>query len=199
MSARQVSLQIAVFAALAIGVASAARADQKRTLISKTYFVDRKYSSMKGPQSTQEFTIGDPSKPELVWVTGYEAVMVGKDGDTPMPQDFMCHSNLDVDPLKHRASMQVEPGISGRLFTLSQGQLTISFPDGFGIPLISSEPLSLTTQVLNLNEEGKQFNVRHKVTVKYLKDADAKGVKPLFQKSVYGLKLLEGKDGFFGH
>src|SRR5687768_8611072 len=106
------SLHIAVLAALAIGVASVARAEQKRTLISKTYFVDRKYSSMKGPQSTQEFSIGDPSKPELVWVTGYEAVMVGKDGDTPMPQDFMCHSNLDVDPLKHRASMQVEPGIS---------------------------------------------------------------------------------------
>jgi hypothetical protein len=200
MSPRQASLQIAALTALAISAVSIpARADQKRTLISKTYFVDRKYSSMKGPQSTQEFTIGDPSKPELVWVTGYEAVMVGKDGESPMPQDFMCHSNLDVDPLKHRTAFESEPGISGRLFTLSQGQLTIAFPDGFGIPMISSEPLSLTTQVLNLNEEGKQFNVRHKVTVKYMRDADAKGVKPLFQKSVYGLKLLEGKDGNYGN
>ncbi len=198
MVASKRSLQITIGAVALLGIAGAARAEQKRTLMSKTYFVDRKYRSMKGPQSTQEFMLGDASKPELVWVTGYEAVMVGKDGDTPMPQDFMCHSNLDVDPMKHRDLMEVEPGISGRLFTLSQGQLDIEFPEGFGIPLLSNEPLSLTTQVLNLNEEGKTFDVRHKVTLHYVRDADGKGMKPLFQKSAYGLKLLEGKDGFYG-
>jgi hypothetical protein len=115
-----------------------------------------------------------------------------------MPQDFMCHSNLDIDPMAHRDVLEVEPGISGRLFTLSQGQLTIQFPKGYGIPMLSTEPLSLTTQVLNLNEEGKKFDVRHRVTVRYVRDADRPAMKPLFQKSVYGLKLLDGKDPYFG-
>src|SRR5687767_2292613 len=113
------ALPIAI-AALVIGSSIAAHAELKRTVLSKTYLVDRKYSSMKGPQSTQQFTLGDAAKPELMWVTGYEAVMVGKDGSSPMAQDFMCHSNLDIDPLKHRDAIESEPGVSGRLFTLSQ-------------------------------------------------------------------------------
>lgn len=198
MDVRKASLQW-VIALLATSSLIAFAGESKRTVISKTYTVDRKYRSMKGPQSTQKLHIGDPKKPELIWVTGYEAVMVGKDGRTRMPQDFMCHSNLDIDPMAHRDFVDAEPGISGRLFTLSQGQLTIAFPKGFGIPMVTSEPLSLTTQVLNLNEEGKRFDVRHKVTVRYVKDAEAEAkMKPLFQKSVYGLKLLEGKDGHYG-
>lgn len=196
---RKASLQW-VIAFSATSSALAVAAESERTVMSKTYTVDRKYRSMKGPQSTQQLHIGDPKKPELVWVTGYEAVMVGKDGRTRMAQDFMCHSNLDIDPMAHRDFVEAEPGISGRLFTLSQGQLNIGFPKGFGIPLVTSEPLSLTTQVLNLNEEGRTFDVRHKVTLRYVRDAEASSkMKPLFQKSVYGLKLLEGDDGFYGH
>src|SRR5688500_3216354 len=94
----------ALIGALSLGVAGAAHAERKkkRSQGAKTYCVDREYSSRKGPQSTREFVLGEGTKPELVWVTGYEAVMVGKDGSSPMPQDFMCHSNLDVDPMKHR-------------------------------------------------------------------------------------------------
>ena len=151
---------------------------------------------MKGPASTERFQLGQ--KPELVWVTGYEAVMVGEDGKSAKPQEFMCHSNLDIDVQKHRKLLTVEPGVSGRLFTLSQGQFTINFPEGFGVPMLSTESFSLTTQVLNLNEIKAPEKVRHKVTLKYVKDSEAKGkMVPLFQKSVYGLQLLEGKDGFY--
>jgi len=168
-------------------------------VLSRVYHVDKKYKSMMGPQSTNEFHLGDPAKNELVWVTGYEAVMVGADGKRPMPQEFMCHSNLDIDPMAHRDAVTAEPGISGRLFTLSQGQFSIRFPEGFGVPVRSSEPFSLTTQVLNLNHSPADFKVRHKVTVHYIKDSEApQKMKALFQKSAYGLALIEGQDGHFG-
>jgi hypothetical protein len=177
----------------------AAPPDRQHQVLSKVYHVDKKYRSMMGPSSTDRFTLGDANKDELVWITGYEAVMVGADGKSPMPQEFMCHSNLDLDPLAHREKVTSEPGISGRLFTLSQGQFTIRFPPGFGIPVKASEPIALTTQVLNLNHDPADYKVRHKVTVHYATDAAVKqGMKPLFQKSAYGLALLEGKDGHFG-
>ena len=173
--------------------------DRTRQVLSKVYHVDKKYRSMMGPSSTERFKLGDPAKQELLWITGYEAVMVGADGASVMPQEFMCHSNLDLDPLAHRDAVAAEPGISGRLFTLSQGQFKIRFPPGFGIPVRSSEEIALTTQVLNLNHEPADYEVRHKVTVRYATAEDAKrGMRPLFQKSAYGLALLEGKDGHFG-
>lgn len=192
-----------VLSSLLPSLAHAGTADPKaktKEVLSKVYVVEKKYRSMKGPDSTVEIKLGDGKTDELIWVTGYQAVMVGEDGITPMPQEFMCHSNLDFDPRAHQKAMQnAEGGISGRLFTLSQGQLDIHFPPGFGIPMRSTEALSLTTQVLNLNHDNPKAKVRHRVTVEYLRDVEAsRPMKALFQKSVYGLVLLDGKDGRFG-
>lgn len=171
-----------------------------KTVLSEVYNVDRKYRSMMGPFGQQQVHLGeDGAEPELVWITGYEAVMVAADGTRPMPQDFMCHSNLDVDLDVHEELFGVASGFGARLFTLSQGQFSVHFPDGFGIPVLSDEPLSLTTQVLNLNAEGQAFDVRHKVTIEYLRDRDSGGgMTALFPTAAYGLTLLEGEDGYYG-
>lgn len=171
---------------------------QEKTVLSPVYHVDQKYRSMMGPSSTRTVHVGDPDHDALMWVTGYSARMVGQDGRSTMPQEFMCHSNLDLDPKAHRKLLRAESSISGRLFTLSQGQFEIDFPEGFGIPVRSKEALSLTTQVLNLNHEDPDIEVRHKVTIRYAEDDEKRPLRPLFQKSVYGLALLEGKDGHYG-
>lgn len=183
------------------------RVDQRSSkveILSPVYEVDRIYKSMQGPQSSEQFHLGaaktaPPKTPELKWITGFKAVMVGADGETAMPQEFMCHSNLDFDPTAHNETFGHQKQISGRLFTLSQGQLEVKLPEGFGIPIMSSEALSLTTQVLNLNHEVADFDVRHKVDVDYVRDRDAKvAMKPLFMTGVYGLQLLEGDAPYFG-
>lgn len=176
---------------------------ESATLLSEVYTIDRKYRSMMGPYSQREVRLGDVDEPELVWIVGYEATMVDATGEEAMPQDFMCHSNLDIDVQSHHVLVGSNPGYSSRLFTLSQGQLSIRFPAGFGIPVLSSEPLGLTTQVLNLNHEGESLGVRHRVTIDYVRDAQVDGqvdgqMKALFPSSAYGLALIEGKDGYYG-
>ena len=174
--------------------------EHEREILSPVYKVDKKYRSMMGPQSSTAVQLGDRPSEELIWITGYEATMVGADGKTPQAQEFMCHSNLDLDPVQHRKAIQSKALISGRLFTLSQGQFTIRFPEGFGIPVRASEALSLTTQVLNLNHDPANFEVRHRVKIRYQRQSELKRpMTALFQKSVYGLALLEGSDGHFGH
>ncbi len=190
---------VAALALVYAGPASEAPVHQ-REVLSPVYKVDRKYRSMMGPQSSTEVRLGDPKADELIWIVGYEATMVGPDGRSPRAQEFMCHSNLDLDPVAHQQAVTAESGISGRLFTLSQGQFSIRFPSGFGIPVRSSEALSLTTQVLNLNHDPADFEVRHKVRVLFQRQSEVrKPMTALFQKSVYGLALLEGVDGNFGH
>ena len=167
-------------------------------VLSKTYSVDREYRSMKGPWSTTTLDLLPDEEPQLVWVVGYRAVMVGPDGES-MPQSYMCHSNLDRDPATHQEIFGTDLRLTSRLFTLSQGQLEIGFPIGFGMPLLSSEEVKLTTQVLDLNYSGGEAQVRHKVTLRFFRDRDLeRSLQPLFAKGVYGLELLDGPDGYFG-
>ena len=188
--------------ALALLAPSATATDASRSMevLSKVYAVDRKYRSMEGPMSTQTVHLAKTPLPELLWITGYRAVMVGKDGKAPMSQEFMCHSNLDIDMKQHRELFGWKKFPSNRLFTLSQGQFEIEFPEGYGIPVLSSEPLSLTTQVLNHNIEGQKFQVRHKVAIDFVRDADlAQPMKPLYMSAANGLVAVDGKgSGYYG-
>ena len=170
---------------------------QTKVILSDVYTVDRKYPSMRGPYGIQSVQLGEEGSPsELLWVTGYRAVMVEADGEQPASQEFMCHSNLDIDMQRHRDLFKWKKHASTRLFTLSQGQFDIEFPEGFGLPVFSDEVFSLNTQVLNHNIEGLTFQVRHKVEIDYVRQADLKEpLKPLFMSAATGLVLLEGQEG----
>ncbi|MCG8462988.1 MAG: hypothetical protein MI919_42430 [Holophagales bacterium] len=189
------------------------RAQRVKTVLSEPYVVEGKYRSMTGPWSSQEIRLDGSEAPRkaaafptsgVTWITGYRATMVGQDGESPMAQEFMCHSNLDIDISEHRRALgRVGPSFSPRLFTLSQGQLEIDFPPGFGIPVRLGQELDLTTQVLNLNHEiqseAERFAVRHRVSVDYVFDHEVgPGMVPLLPIAAYGLALTEGDDGYFG-
>lgn len=181
------------------GTSSVEHQEDGVTVLSETYHVDQIYKSMKGPQSTQEFPLSENGERELVWIKGFKAVMVEPDGTSPKSQEFMCHSNLDIDIASHRERLGwKDNNPAARLFTLSQGQFDIIFPEGYGIPVYSDEKLSLTTQVLNLNDILNEHQVRHRVTIDYVKDSELeKPMKALFPVSAYGLKVLEGEQAHF--
>ena len=83
-----------------------------RSVLSEVYTIDQKYRSMMGPSSSQGVRLLDVEPPELLWITGYEAVMVGPDGHEPKAQEFMCHSNLDIDIEPHEALVARNPAFS---------------------------------------------------------------------------------------
>ena len=160
-------------------------------IYSDVFTVDQKYRSMMGPTSLVQGSLGDADPPELLWITGYRAIMVDPEDDRPLPQDFMCHANLNLDMQSHRERFGWEKNASRRLFTLSQGQSAVRFPPGFGIPMASDEKIIVEMQVLNLNHQPAPFDVRHKVTVEYVRDADlTRPMKPLFMKPATGLVSL---------
>ena len=169
-------------------------------ILSPVWTVDKIYRSRQGPHATEEFAPLPSGEPELVWIIGFEATMVAPDGKSPEPQEFMCHTNLDVDPNDYLELFgATQKRISGRLFTLSQGQHRIDLPKGYGIPMVSSELLSLNTQVLNLNMHEGTKQVRHRVVLRFVRDSELnKPMKALYSAGAYGLKLLDGKDGHYG-
>jgi hypothetical protein len=50
----------------------------------------------------------------------------------------------------------------------SQGQAFIRLPKGFAIPVLSTEPIQLTSQALNLNPFKEPVSIRHKGTINYI-------------------------------
>lgn len=167
-------------------------------VLTNVYTVDRKYRSMKGPMTNERIVLSEGEEPELLWITGYEAIVTDSTGTAELPQDFMCHSNLNVHLDEHLELFQWPEGSSRRLFTLSQGQTKIQFPEGFGIPVMSNEPLELQSQVLNLNIEDEPFEVRHKVTVKFVKDSElSQPMKALLMRPANSFVSLDGDAGYF--
>ncbi len=168
-------------------------------VLSQVYHVDDIYKSMRGPQSTEHVALRPGAPAELLWIVGFEAVMVDPTSHKQLSQEFMCHTNLDIDPVKHGALFAGNKRISGRLFTLSQGQYRIDLPAGFGLPILSSEVMDLNTQVLNLNVPDIKRNVRHRIVMRYVRDRElTTPMKALYSAGAYGLKLLTGQDGHYG-
>jgi hypothetical protein len=85
-------------------------------VMSMRYDIDRIYKSMTGPSSRQPVQMLE-GPPELVWITGAHVRMADGDGRRPMPDYFMCHTNLDMDVEKHRSIFHFQGDRSGRHFT----------------------------------------------------------------------------------
>jgi hypothetical protein len=153
---------------------------------------------MQGPYRVMNVTLADSTTHEIVWVVGYEAAIVDADSKEPKSSEFMCHSNVDLDMARHRQIFGWEKYPSRRLFTLSEGQTEVNLPSGFGIPLRSDEPLSVTAQVLNHNYRGAPIRVRQRVTVHFIRDAAlAKPLVPLYQRGINTLVRLDGPPGAY--
>ncbi len=170
----------------------------RKELLLNVFTVDQIYRSMRGPLDTHQFVSLRGAPPERLWVTGFEAVMVEPDGTTPMSQEFMCHSNLQLlgDDHYQRFRTQIPPS-GGRLFSLAQGQLSIQLPDGFGVPIMSDQQVRVGAQVLNHNVVDETVEVRHRISLDFVRERDLPGpLKPLHPRAVFGTKLIEGPNGY---
>jgi hypothetical protein len=173
----------------------------EKTIESPEYRIDKRYRSMLGPYAQQDVYLVDSEAPELLWITGYRTEVVDAGDGSEVSQEFMCHANLDFEAREYMDRFDMSHGISGRVFTLSQGQQRIDFPEGFGIPMASDTPFQLTTQVLNLNLDDPDLSVRHRVTIEFVRDSEVpadRPMKPLYQQAVQGFKSLEDHGIYYG-
>lgn len=172
-----------------------------KQFLSPIYTIDRKYRSEEGPMTRETVNLDTGTPRGLLWITGIRTEMVGPDGTTPTLPEFMCHVSLNFEDLeKHRAEFGWGNQGIARILALSQGQLSARFPPGFGIPVLSDEGLTLTTRVLNHNRPNEHFQVRHRVTIEFLRDADVRdGIRPLRNVMAYVQVALQPSNSMHAH
>jgi len=172
-------------------------------LYSPTYKIDRLYKSMEGPMESQNVNLNAGGNPVLLWVVGYRTAIVDSDTHSPLSSEYMCHNNLDFDTDTHRSIFQRQElddrGFeSSRVVTLSQGQLSMSLPEGFGFPIMSSELLTMTTQVLNLNDTDIDISVQQQISLDFVMEKDMKTpLKPLLPTFAGVEALVDSKEGVY--
>ena len=172
----------------------------QRVGLSSPFHIDRIYKSMEGPSAEARFRLGSGAT-ELLWITGYRTEVADEAGrPSEALAEFMCHNNVDFDAALHSRRFGLERPVNfGRVFTVSQGVFEIDLPDGFGIPVFSDEELTVYTMVLNHNREDAEVTVRHRITIDYVRDADARGrLRPLYPTFAPVMALVAGDDGYYG-
>lgn len=175
---------------------------QTQVFLSDSYLVNQIYRSMKGPQNSDDIQIGGDGPPEPIWILSYKTEIVDPATGDVISEEFMCHNSLNFEDLKdhlRKLGTKRMGRPSERLFTLSQGAMSVEFPEGFGVPMMSNERLRIATQILNLNPVDQIREVQYRTTVRYARDKDVMGrLQPLYQRGLQGLKLISGVDGYFG-
>jgi hypothetical protein len=186
-------LFVRVLLLVSLGISGSAAADgggpgeplQRREIISKVHTIDRIYPSMKGPSDTQYFQLGEGSEPELVWLKSTRLDIVDEQGE-PMSSEYLCHSNLYFsDYRRHFEIFDRSVTANQRFIDINQGLLELRLPDGFGVPMMSNEPLKFHSMVLNVDAKPEPFDVRVKTTFEYVPDKERKRpIKALAQRSI---------------
>jgi len=163
--------------------------------MSDPYRLDKIYRSMEGPWSVQSgIQLASAKKSRVQWITGLETQVVDATKETPISQEFFCHSNLTfaehgAPPDQYNEELGGKTHLDWRLFTLVPGQLSIEFPKGFGVPVPSNASLDYVTMSLNLNARTQITNVRFRTNVHTI-SADQPGAptKALFRRALYVLQ-----------
>lgn len=169
---------------------------QTKEVLSDVVTISQKYDfdSRPWPGEIQYVVLSYSEQPELLWITGARLELVSPDGRTPASEEFLRFSCLVLDELL--TSAKTYNGLFGktttslptmgqtRLLCCKPGQFQMRFPQGFGIPILSHEPLMIEAAVLNQSRE-EPVEVRLKWTVEYIRDQDLqRPLKPLFIRVV---------------
>ncbi len=188
-------------AARAVGTYAGGAPLYRLESLSPIFTIDRIYKSMQGPDAADtRVLLENGGPPELLWMVGYEAVVTDVDGRQPQSAEFMCHSATDTNAAAYRRVFPTRMTLHGnRLFSVDQGTTAVRFPEGFGIPILSNQPLTIATQVLNHNLADANLQVRERVTIDFVRHRSlAKPLRPLIQHGVFGMVLVDGADGHLG-
>jgi hypothetical protein len=172
---------------------------KKKTIVTPRFHIDKIYTSMMGPSSSQKFSLIENEPRQLLWITAYKSRVLDANNPKTELKDFMCHSNLNIDIKSHRTLFGWRQYPSERFFTLSEGRETINFPKGFGIPVYSDEVFKLDSQALNHNIENLNVQVKIENVITFVRNKNLKTpMNPLVMSAANGLALLKGKDGYYG-
>jgi cyclophilin family peptidyl-prolyl cis-trans isomerase len=109
---------------------------------------------------------------ELYWFKGVKLEVLDENGNVQPTAEFICHWNLDVDPsFRNKVFHEGHFCQNTRLSSISQAETVQILPPGYGVPIASDEPWSLSFQAANRTTDAHR-RLKHRCTLYFIKDKD---------------------------
>ena len=163
-------------------------------MLSPDFLIDGIYKSMEGPKASNYVQLSQDST--LIWLTGFHVKAMESNTGKPIPNDFICHTNVDFNDVRYYSGFGLNDRIGKqypRLTSLSHGQEHFEFPDGYGVPMKGNDLLYVTTQSLNHNDPKANILIQHEVSIDYSKSA---GIKPLMARTAFIMLPYDKRDPY---
>ncbi len=193
---------LALLAAESMSAEGVTAASHTAETESEIFTMDQIYPSMFGPKDTDSVTLLKTDEPEVLWITGIKANMVGADGETPQSPEYLCHSvfsRASDQPAAfvRRLGLSV---LNPKMFTLVQGLNEIRFPEGFGMPVLSSDRFGSTVMLMNPTEPEEPVHVGVDSRIEYVRESELdQKMKPLFMVPLVATVPVEGENADHTH
>lgn len=171
--------------------------ESSKLFYSSDLIIDTIYRSMQGPYDVKNISLSVEDE-DLLWIVGYRTRIIDSQNNKPSYDGYMCHNNLNYANEEEIPWRIKTTGKNSRIFTLSEGQTYLELPEGFGIPVLNGQKLEMVSQVLNHNLPDLNIEVKHQSEIQYIKGSQSLGLKPLYQKSTFVTKQLNGPAGVYG-
>lgn len=162
-------------------------------MISPSFLIDGIYKSMEGPKATNLVQLSQDTA--LVWIAGFRVKALDSKTGEQLSNDFICHTNIDFNDSRYFSSFGLVNRIGRyypRMTSLSHGQESFSFPEGYAVPMRGNDLLTVTTESLNHNLTDANYWVRHEVDIKYLSDSPS--IKPLMSRTIFVALPFDERD-----
>jgi len=147
--------------------------------LSKTFTIDRQYPSMEGLVDNHNFVLDHQGPPQLAWIIGAELQIVDEAGRMQESAEHLCHANLVLrgDQVQRKSRnpffRNVEKGNALiRLIDFGQGNLSTHFPEHFGTPVMTDDPLMFSSMIFNTKIVETPYDIKVQYTLNYILDKD---------------------------
>lgn len=138
------------------------------------YVEGGQFVSMGGPADSDPIPAASCAarQRKLYWLRSLSLQVLDEKGNPLPTAEFICHFNLDVDlDYRNQVFPEGERCTVSRILTLTQGQTSVRFPDGYGVPVASDEQWTFTFQAANRTTDEHRL-LRHRLTMELIEDKD---------------------------
>jgi cyclophilin family peptidyl-prolyl cis-trans isomerase len=151
------------------------------------------YSAWVPSEELFGLTKQSEGKKNLFWFKGLKLEVLDEHGRVMPSGEFICHTNLDFSARAHNQEFpNGEPWTNDRLMTITQGQTTIIFPEGFGVPFSGDEHFRITFQAANRTSSEHRI-LKHRATFYFIKDSDlVHPITALYERVPYVTVIVDG-------
>ena len=190
-------LRILIFVSLLLVAGCLPTGPGSRTLESSKHTLIERTLPEEGIRRSDKFLTIENQPGELVWITGCSLETLADDA---LPRPLLSRVSLVFkNAVRHNFLLGLSQNPQGMLFRFSPGVESVRFPEGFGVPVFSNEPIFFGSESQIAEDPPQPAEVSFKLKLDYVRQRGlSEPYKPLYCLQMTSLVSVGSEPLHFG-